>query len=168
MNPSVVVGDITELDVDAIVNTANPSLLGGGGVDGAIHKTAGPGLLHECKSLNGCEVGKAKLTAGYNLPSRFVIHAVGPVWDDTNQASSDLRECYRSCFRLAALYKVRSISFPAISTGAYGFPKEPAAYIAVAETLRFLRLHPDIKILFCCFTEEDAEIYRKILNQPSP
>ncbi len=135
----VIQGDITEQHVDAIVNAANNSLLGGGGVDGAIHKAAGPGLLAECMELNGCPTGEAKMTGGYNLPAKWVIHTVGPVWRGGNQGEDDLlARAYRNSLTLAAREGVKTIAFPSISTGAYGFPLERAAQIAVREIKRFL------------------------------
>jgi O-acetyl-ADP-ribose deacetylase len=160
-------GDITTLDVDAIVNAARNSLLGGGGVDGAIHKAAGPGLLDECRKLNGCETGKAKITLGYNLKARNVIHTVGPVWHGgSNDEPVLLASCYNSCFKIALENKIRSIAFPGISTGAYGFPKELAATIALDETRRFLNenIYPE-KVIFVTFSDADHEIYSKLLAQ---
>jgi len=148
--------------VDAIVNAANSSLLGGGGVDGAIHRAAGPGLLAECRSLGGCKTGSAKATKGYNLPAKYVIHAVGPVWQDGN-ADEDrlLASCYRKCLEIADQLNVKSIAFPAISTGIYGFPKQRAAKIAVNEVRNYAG---DIEtVLFVCFDAETAGIYRELL-----
>jgi len=158
----VVQGDITKQAVDAIVNAANSSLLGGGGVDGAIHRAAGPGLLAECRSLGGCKTGSAKATKGYNLPAKYVIHAVGPVWQDGN-ADEDrlLASCYRKCLEIADQLSVKSIAFPAISTGIYGFPKQRAAKIAVNEMRDYAG---DIEtFLFVCFDPETADIYRELL-----
>ena len=159
--------DITTLDVDAIVNAANKTLLGGGGVDGAIHRAAGPELLKECKELNGCPTGQAKITRGYNLKARYIIHTVGPVWyggyrDETELLSS----CYKSSLTLAKKHKTKTIAFPGISTGIYGFPKDLAALIAVNETKRFLNknTYPE-KVLFVAFDDESYNIYRKLLNQ---
>ncbi len=169
MKPKIelVQGDITRLDVDAILNAANQSLLGGGGVDGAIHRTAGPDLLAECKSLNGCETGNAKITKGYLLKARFVIHTVGPVWcGGSKNEERLLASCYRESLKLARQHKVKSIAFPNISTGIYGFPKERAAKIAI-ETIRdFIIDNQDIEqIFFCCFDQENYLIYQNILTQ---
>jgi O-acetyl-ADP-ribose deacetylase (regulator of RNase III) len=156
-------GDITKQTVDAIVNAANSLLMGGGGVDGAIHRAAGPGMLAECRLLGGCKTGNAKATSGYNLPAKYVIHTVGPVWQG-GDADEDqlLASCYRSSLDVAASLNVRSIAFPAISTGIYGFPKQRAAKIAVNEVSTHLR---DIeKLLFVCFDAETAEIYRELLH----
>lgn len=162
----LITGDITDLEVDAIVNAANNSLLGGGGVDGAIHRAAGPGLLKECRNLNGCETGKAKITSGHKLKASHVIHTVGPVWTGGhNNEQVLLASCYFSCLELAAGYKIKSIAFPGISTGVYGFPKELAATIAINETRRFLKnnSYPE-KVVFVAFSDADHEIYRKLLD----
>lgn len=161
----VIKGDITQLDTDAIVNAANPSLLGGGGVDGAIHKAAGPGLLEECLTIKGCDSGDAKITSGYQLKARYVIHTVGPVWrggaEDENVI---LASCYSRSLQLARENNIKSIAFPAISTGIYGFPKELAALIAVSETKRFLEKNklPE-KVIFVAFDNETLIIYQKLL-----
>jgi len=163
---SVVHDDITRLTVDAIVNAANTSLLGGGGVDRAIHRAAGPGLLEECRKLGGCPTGEARITAGYNLPARFVIHTVGPVHHhgDTRQASL-LRSCYKSSLRLAADAGAASIAFPGISTGAYHYPEEEACDIAVSTVYEWLR-SADLPqaVVFCCFQAEIAALYRQRLE----
>lgn len=161
--------DITRLQVDAIVNAANNSLLGGGGVDGAIHRAAGPGLLAECKKLMGCRTGEAKLTLGYDLPAEYVLHTVGPVWQG-GEAGEDklLASCYRSCFVLAAEYSIRSIAFPAISTGVYRFPKERAASIAVQECRRAIEENPQLeRILLVCFNPETRSAYETALADPA-
>jgi O-acetyl-ADP-ribose deacetylase (regulator of RNase III) len=160
-------GDITALDVDAIVNAANSSLLGGGGVDGAIHNIAGPELLAECKNLHGCETGKAKITKGYRLKARHIIHTVGPVWHGGNSDESYLlASCYRTSLALAKEKKIKTIAFPNISTGAYGFPKEIAASIAVNETMKFLNQnsYPE-KVIFVAYADDNYEMYRTILDQ---
>jgi len=158
---AVVEGDITRQQVDAIVNAANTSLLGGGGVDGAIHRAAGPGLLAECRTLGGCLTGEARITKGYNLPAKWVIHTVGPVWHGgTHHEDELLARCYRSCFALAAPHAVRTIAFPAISTGIYGFPLERATRIAIAETTRFLAENADLEeVRFVCFGAETYRVY---------
>lgn len=159
-------GDITSLDIEAIVNAANGSLLGGGGVDGAIHRAAGPSLREECKKLNGCETGEAKITGGYNLRARKVIHTVGPVWQGgKNKEEILLANCYRNSLALAYSNGIREIAFPNISTGAYGYPKEKAARIALHETSKFLGQHPDFrKVVFCLFDMENYNLYSILLN----
>lgn len=162
----VVVGDITKLAVDAIVNAANRSLLGGGGVDGAIHAAAGPGLLAECRSLNGCDTGDAKITRGYRLPADHVIHTVGPVWSDGDADEEPLlASCYRRALDVAVDNGLRTIAFPAISTGVYGFPVERAARIAVRTVASLLRESPGIvEVTFCCYSAEAAEAHRAALE----
>lgn len=158
---SVVQGDITQQRVDAIVNAANTSLLGGGGVDGAIHRAAGPKLIEECRALGGCPTGEARITGAYNLPAKFVIHTVGPIWSGGDDREDELlANCYRSALDLARQHGVRVIAFPSISTGAYGFPHERAAALAAKATWEFLRARdlPE-RVLFVCFSLADAEIY---------
>jgi O-acetyl-ADP-ribose deacetylase (regulator of RNase III) len=161
---SVVVGDITTLKVDAIVNAANSSLLGGGGVDGAIHRAAGPKLLAECRTLRGCAPGAARITQGYELPARHVIHTVGPVWRGGGEGEEQvLASCYRASLALAAEHGVRSIAFPAISTGIYGFPPERAAPIAVASVREALGLGEFTQVIFCCFSPASARLHADAL-----
>ncbi|MCJ7449762.1 MAG: O-acetyl-ADP-ribose deacetylase [Bacteroidales bacterium] len=160
-------GDITTLDVDAIVNAANNSLLGGGGVDGAIHKAAGPDLRAECVNLNGCPTGQAKITKGYRLKAKHIIHTVGPVWcGGYRDEHSLLASCYQTSLSLAKENMIKTLAFPGISTGVYGFPKDQAALIAVSETKRFLRknVFPE-KVIFVVFFDDSYEIYRKLLDQ---
>ena len=168
--------DITKLEVDAIVNAANTTLLGGGGVDGAIHRAAGPELLAECRTLGGCATGDAKMTRAYRLPAKFVIHTVGPVWrGGKNDEPELLGSCYRRCFELARTRQIRSLAFPAISCGAYGYPLRDAALIAVRETGDALHKDPELKVWFACFTDEVfgaytdsvAEADRNWANHPS-
>ena len=162
-------GDITQVEVDAIVNAANSSLLGGGGVDGAIHRAAGPELLAECRTLGGCPTGEARLTKGYRLPAHYVIHTVGPVWHD-GQGHEDalLAACYRNSLMLAAAQQMRSIAFPSISTGVYGFPIECACRIALDEVRAFLAAHqlPE-RVVFCCFSAEDLAVYQAAYAEPT-
>lgn len=162
---AVAQGDITRWNADAIVNAANTTLLGGGGVDGAIHRAAGPELLAACKTLGGCATGDAKITPGYQLQARWIVHTVGPVWRGGMHGEDDLlRSCYRRSFELADLHGARTIAFPAISTGAYGFPVERAAHLAVAESLFFLNGHPDwLQATLVCFSEKDCSIHAKAL-----
>ncbi|MGN6309023.1 MAG: O-acetyl-ADP-ribose deacetylase [Xanthobacteraceae bacterium] len=165
----VVVADITTLDVDSIVNAANNSLLGGGGVDGAIHRAAGPELLAECRKLGGCATGDARITKGYRLPARHVIHAVGPVWHGGGQGEdAALASCYRRATQLAAEHDLHSIAFSAISTGVYGFPAERAARVAVTATLAATMASRLEAVIFCCFSEPSAEWHRQALNAIAP
>lgn len=158
-------GDITQLAVDAIVNAANSSLLGGGGVDGAIHRAAGPELLAECRAIGGCPTGEARITLGYRLPARHVIHTVGPVWQGGGRGEPELlASCYRSAFALAGGNGIRTIAFPAISCGIYGYPLEAAVRIAVAETVSFLKVSSEMeKVIFACFGDDVARAYETSL-----
>jgi len=160
-------GDITRLKVDAIVNAANKSLLGGGGVDGAIHRAAGPELLEETKTLNGCRTGEAKITGGYNLPAKYVIHTVGPVWKGGNKKEAELlANAYSNSLEVALRHGLQTIAFPNISTGVYGFPKDKAAEIAISTVLDFLKHRGGIqKVWFVCFDRENYAIYEKKLQE---
>lgn len=163
----IVEGDIAKQQVDAIVNAANTTLLGGGGVDGAIHRAAGPELLAECRTLNGCETGRAKITKGYRLPAKWVIHTVGPVWHGGNSGEDQLlASCYRRCFGLAREHNIRSIAFPSISTGAYSFPMDRAGRIALEEVISGLGLNPVLgKVLLVCYDGAAKRIYSESLRE---
>lgn len=164
---AIIQTDITTLQVDAIVNAANRALLGGGGVDGAIHRAAGPQLLEECRGLNGCTTGEAKMTAGYNLPARHVIHTVGPVWNGGERDEDRLlANCYRNSLQLATEAGLKSIAFPLISTGVYRFPVERACRIALGETLQFLKRATSLeKVCFVCFSAQDLKCYQDIYTE---
>jgi len=163
----LVQGDITQQDTDAIVNAANPALLGGGGVDGAIHRAAGPELLEECKKLGGCATGDAKITKGYRLKAKYVIHAVGPVYKREGEKAPELlASAYRRSLELASQYGIRTIAFPSISTGAYGYPVDEAAPIALRTVMDYLKDHPDIELVrFVLFTKEVFDAYKRALEE---
>lgn len=166
MTLRAVKADIITLHVDAIVNAANTSLLGGGGVDGAIHAAAGPKLLDECRLLGGCTTGDARITRGYRLPAGFVIHTVGPVWHGgTHGEEKLLASCYRRSLEVAAAMEIKTIAFPCISTGVYGYPLEPAARVAIASVRETLAGHPFEKVIFCCHSTSDLEVYEQLLDQ---
>ena len=158
----VVQGDITKLDCDGIVNAANRSLLGGGGVDGAIHRAAGPELLAECRTLHGCRTGEAKITKGYRLKAKYIIHTVGPIYSGTAEDAAQLADCYRNSLNLAKEHELHSIAFPAISTGAYGYPLEDATEIAVKTVAQWLEAHADyaMQVIFCCFDARTERVYQ--------
>ncbi len=162
---SAIQADITTLSVDAIVNAANTTLLGGGGVDGAIHRAAGPELLQECRLLGGCEPGEARITRGYRLPARYVIHTVGPVWRGGSFGEVEvLASCYRRSLEVAVRNQVRSIAFPGISTGVYGYPIGPACQIAIRTVTDMLESNPAIEqVIFCCFSQRDLTVYQEAL-----
>jgi O-acetyl-ADP-ribose deacetylase (regulator of RNase III) len=163
----IVSGDITTLEVDAIVNAANSSLLGGGGVDGAIHSAAGPMLYEECRQLNGCATGEAKITKGHQLPAKHVIHTVGPIWKDGKRGEEEkLAKCYQRCLDLAVKHGIETIAFPAISTGAYAFPMERATHIALVETKRFLEKDKTLKrVIFVCFDARALRCYLALATE---
>lgn len=158
----VVQGDITKLDCDCIVNAANRSLLGGGGVDGAIHRAAGPELLAECRTLHGCRTGEAKITKGYRLKAKYIIHIVGPIYSGTAEDAAQLADCYRNSLNLAKEHDVHSIAFPAISTGVYGYPLEDATEIAVKTVAQWLEAYSDyaMQAIFCCFDARTERVYQ--------
>ena len=158
----VVQGDITKLDCDGIVNAANRSLLGGGGVDGAIHRAAGPELLAECRTLHGCRTGEAKITKGYRLKAKYIIHTVGPIYSGTAEDAAQLADCYRNSLNLAKEHELHSIAFPAISTGVYGYPLEDATEIAVKTVAQWLEAHADyaMQVIFCCFDARTERVYQ--------
>ena len=158
----VVQGDITKLDCDCIVNAANRSLLGGGGVDGAIHRAAGPELLAECRTLHGCRTGEAKITKGYRLKAKYIIHTVGPIYSGTAEDAAQLADCYRNSLNLAKEHDVHSIALPAISTGVYGYPLEDATEIAVKTVAQWLGDHADyaMQVIFCCFDARTERVYQ--------
>jgi O-acetyl-ADP-ribose deacetylase len=164
---TVIKSDITKLKVDAIVNAANQTLLGGGGVDGAIHRVAGPQLLQECRGLGGCATGKAIITLGYKLPAKYVIHTVGPVWRGGNHGEATLlRDCYWNSMELARKYGLVSIAFPCISTGVYRYPADEAAQIAIDTVRKYQEeMNCNIDVIFCCFSDEDNAKYASILNR---
>lgn len=162
MEIRIVTGDITTLAVDAIVNAANETLRGGGGVDGAIHRAAGPELLAECRTISSCPTGKAVVTGGYQLPARFVIHTVGPIWHGGERGEADLlRDCYRNCLKLAEERGIANLAFPAISTGVFGYPLRPATEIAISE-VRAAQAHSVKEVIFVCFDAHTAAVYREV------
>ncbi len=170
MSLKIILGDITEQKTDAIVNAANTSLLGGGGVDGAIHRVAGPGLLEECRGLRGCETGQAKITKGYRLPAAYVIHTPGPIWQGGGQGEAELlASCYKSCLDLAAAHQCKTIAFPSISTGVYRFPLEQGAAIAVKTILQWLAQNGDRQqvqqVTMVCFDEKTKQAYDQALTE---
>ena len=162
----IIKGDITKIRVEAVVNAANRALSGGGGVDGAIHRAAGPELLKECRLLGRCDIGKAKMTKGYNLPAKYVIHTVGPVWQGGGHAEEEkLADCYRNSLKLAVENKIKTIAFPAISTGSYGFPIEKAAPLALKEVKTFLEKNETIKeVIFVLFSDKDFQLYLELIK----
>ncbi len=164
----IVEGDITKQEVDAVVNAANTSLLGGGGVDGAIHRVAGPELLAECRALKGCPVGEARMTRGYNLPSRYVIHTVGPIYSGMSSDQAYLQDCYETCLQLALDNRFETIAFPAISCGVYGYPLKKAATIAMDTVIRYISNNGPLKMVtFVLFSRPDFDIYEKLLKTRS-
>lgn len=168
MKPEVILADITGLQVDAVVNAANKSLLGGGGVDGAIHRAAGPKLLEACRLLNGCETGQAKITPAFLMAAKWIIHTVGPVYRDGNQGEAEmLAQCYTNSLKLACEHQCQSIAFPGISTGVYGYPKKEAANVAVNTVMKFLQAQSfPIHVVFVCFDAESFLLYQELINTP--
>lgn len=163
---TITLGDITKVQADAIVNAANTSLLGGGGVDGAIHRAAGPELLQECRMLHGCKTGEAKITKGYRLPAKYVIHTPGPVWNGGRKNEEQLlKSSYENCLRLAAEHECRTVAFPSISTGIYHFPLEKASVIAVSTILEFLKVHSAMEVQMVCFDRRTMEYYQRALEE---
>lgn len=163
---TAMLGDITKVKADAIVNAANTSLLGGGGVDGAIHRAAGPKLLEECRMLNGCRTGQAKITKGYRLPAKYVIHTPGPVWNGGGKNEEQLlRNCYENCLKLAAEYGCKTVAFPSISTGIYRFPLEKASVIAVETIQDFLTQHSDMDVQMVCFDQRTFQYYQQAMKE---
>lgn len=162
----VIKADITTLEVDAIVNAANNTLLGGGGVDGAIHEAAGPQLYEKCRRMDGCETGDAKITDGYDLPAKYIIHTVGPIWrGGTDGEEKLLASCYRRSLEIAKEYKVKTIAFPSISTGVYKYPVDLAARVAVRNVTRFIEKSGyELDVVFCCFSDRDLKVYKDLLN----
>lgn len=166
MSFRVVKDDITKCDVDAIANAANCSLLGGGGVDGAIHRAAGPELLVECKELGGCRTGEVRITKGYNLPAKYILHTPGPVWHGGTYGESDLlASCYRNCLALAVENGCRSVAFPSISTGVYGYPVDAAAEVAVGTIMEVLGIHPELEVSMVCFDDDTKAAYERAYDR---
>ncbi len=162
----IMAGDITKASTDAIVNAANTSLLGGGGVDGAIHRAAGPKLLEECRTLHGCRTGQAKITKGYRLPAKYVIHTPGPVWNGGGKGEEELlKSCYENCLKLAVEYGCKTVAFPSISTGIYRFPLKKASVIAVRTILAFCKDYPQLEVQMVCFDERTKRCYEEALEQ---
>lgn len=165
MSIKVIVGDITKLNVDCVVNAANRSLLGGGGVDGAIHRASGPKLRKECETLNGCETGEAKMTGGYNMPCKYICHTVGPVYSGSERDAELLSDCYRNSLNLALAYDCNSIAFPCISCGVYGYPLDEACDIAYSTVRSWLESHDDMEVIFCCFDDDSADAYVRVMKR---
>ncbi len=166
MAVEIIQADITTLAVDAVVNAANSSLLGGGGVDGAIHRAAGPGLLAECRGLNGCPTGEARITGGHELPAQHVIHTVGPVWHGGGHGEAELlADCYRNSLALVAEHGLQSVAFPCISTGVYGYPVEAACRVALPLVQAFVAGNPEVRVIFCCFSAADKGVYDRVWDE---